>query len=174
MAVRQRNQAITSPVAKPAAQNFVRNAADVGVGDSVKDGQRRSGSTRGAVLAGPNQIPVNTARESRALVSLRLDSRSLLGLINNMPDPQRGQTFYSPQGELALVRNDGQGMAEILVNGKPAFKCFNDNFYPGATHVMMAGPQNRMYAGRDLPPAYLAQANALVGHAHRAISGLGS
>lgn len=127
---------------------------------------------RGPFAYGPNEIPDNHMPESRSLVMLRQEGRRLLNALNGLRNPalqQRGAAFCTHRGEAGLVRSNNEGGAQILVNGKEVFSCFDDSFYPGSTHVMMATPTGQMAAGRFLPPNYIAEAGRLVNGAINAI-----
>lgn len=131
-----------------------------------------SGRSAAAFAYGPNQIPDNPRPESRELVSLRNEGRQLIGVMDDLRDPaaqKRGVTFYTQRGEPAIVRKRDAGGVEILVNGKPTLACFNDSYYPGSTHIMMATPSGPMGAGRHMPPSYVAEARRLVGGAQSAL-----
>lgn len=121
-----------------------------------------------------SRIPRNFGVEPQAATALRANSRNLIASMANSQNPaarQNGIPFFTHRGEPGVVRHDGRGGVDIVVSGKQVFACFNDMHYSGDVHVMMAGPDGRMCAGRLLPPEYIAEGNSLVAIAQAAAQG---
>jgi hypothetical protein len=187
-AIRQNNRNHPSAAEMPGTPNFSRNRVDSPAGHSTKahpvDGNRQRavyepiahGAKPVQFAHGPCRIPSSTEPGSPALTALRDNCKAMLSSLDHLHGIEarnRGIPFMTRNGEAGLVKKENNGMASILVNGKTVVQCFNDIHYPGDTHIMMAGPGNKMYAGRYLPQDYLAEANALVQSANNSISNQG-
>jgi hypothetical protein len=182
--VRQNHAALASATEAPRSSNFTRTRAHASVDGSrhtLQDGEgvRYTKIATGPAPTfayGPSQIPSNRGPIAPALAMLQGNCRNLLSSMSssqNAASNRQGHSFLTHRGEPGLVKYQNDGAAAIYVNGKETFKCFIGSHYPGDTHIMMRGPGERMYAGRNLPQDYLQEGNALVNSAQRALSGLG-
>ena len=82
-----------------------------------------------------------------------------------------GMPFATVRRERGNISVDHQGTWTISVNERPVLKFFNDYYDNTNTHIMMAGPDNLMYAGRNLPSNYVLEANDLVDSALKDLLG---
>jgi hypothetical protein len=171
---------LEQPAAGPSTREFTRSvakpAADRPMATvyGVDRGFRRptnAGFLRAANFHQP--YPPLERPDSRELAFLRRNAQYLIGKMNAVSElfQHAGMPFATARRERGNISVDHQGTWTISVNERPVLKFFNDYYDNTNTHIMMAGPDNLMYAGRNLPSNYVLEANDLVNSALKDLLG---